>query len=143
MALNAEVWGPHYWFVLYTMALTYPPKPNDVLKKKYYDFIQNVPLFLPVQSMGNSFAQLLDKYPVTPYLDSQTAFLKWMHFIHNKVNLSINKPEITLEEAMVQYYEHYKPKAVTDNEARSRREKIIFCVILFVALALCYGLAYR
>lgn len=93
--------------------------------------------------MGNSFAQLLDKYPVTPYLDSQTAFLKWMHFMHNKVNLSINKPEITLEEAMVQYYEHYKPKAVVDTEARSRREKIIFFIILLIALGLCYGLAYR
>ncbi len=33
MTLNPEIWGPHYWFVLYTIALSYPLKPNDVSKK--------------------------------------------------------------------------------------------------------------
>ena len=33
MTLNPEIWGPHYWFVLYTIALSYPLKPNDISKK--------------------------------------------------------------------------------------------------------------
>jgi hypothetical protein len=64
MALDPKVWGPFYWFVLHTIALTYPTHPNDVIKKKYYDFIQNLPLFLPVPEIGNIFTSLLDKYPV-------------------------------------------------------------------------------
>jgi hypothetical protein len=123
------------------MALCYPSKPNDVIKKKYYDFIQNLPLFLPVPAMGNDFAKLLDTYPVTPYLDSQPAFLKWMHFVHNKVNARLGKPEISLETAMVNYYEFYKPKTVQNVEARRRREKIVFLVILGTALGFCYALA--
>ena len=30
MSLNPKVWGPHYWFVLHTISLTYPLKPNEV-----------------------------------------------------------------------------------------------------------------
>ena len=58
MSLNPKVWGPHYWFVLHTIALTYPLKPNETVKKKYYDFIQNLPIFLPVENIGNYFSEL-------------------------------------------------------------------------------------
>ena len=132
MVLNPKVWGPHYWFVLHTIANTYPLAPNDVTKKKYYDFIQNLPLLLPIEEIGNSFAKYLDKYPVTPYLDSRPSFMKWMHFIHNKINVSIGEPELSMEESMAQYYEEYKPKVVKDAEQRKQREKLIFLLILFI-----------
>ena len=130
MALDPIVWGPHYWFVLHTIALTYPSNPNETIKKKYYDFIHNIPLFLPITTIGNTFSALLDKYPVTPYLDSQPSFVKWMHFIHNKINASLDKPELTMEDSMIQYYEHYKPKEIKEKEHRKRREKYIFVSII-------------
>ena len=92
MALDPDVWGPYYWFVLMTIALCYPLNPNDVTKKKYYDFIHNIPLLIPVEKLGNNFSNLIDQYPVTPYLDSRDSFIKWTHFIHNKVNQSLDKP---------------------------------------------------
>jgi|TARA_Y100000741_G_C18248439_1_gene556390 hypothetical protein len=130
MVLNPKVWGPHYWFVLHTIANTYPLSPNDVTKKKYYDFIQNLPLLLPIPEIGNSFAKYLDKYPVTPYLDSRPSFMKWMHFIHNKINVSIGEPELSQEESMAQYYDEYKPKVVKDAQQRKQREKLIFLLIV-------------
>ena len=45
--MNPEVWGPHFWFTLHTMSMTYPIHPNTVTKKKYYEFITNLPIFLP------------------------------------------------------------------------------------------------
>lgn len=134
MALNPEIWGPHYWFVLHTLAFTYPIKPNDVTKKIYYTFIQNLPLFIPINEIGNSFSKLLDKYPVKPYLDSRKSFIKWMHFIHNKINVLLNKEEITLDEAMEQYYNHYKPKQNKNIEEKKRREKLIFMGIMFLLI---------
>ena len=139
MTLNPEVWGPHYWFVLHTIAITYPERPNDVVKKKYYDFIHNLPLFMPVKEIGNGFSKMLDKYPVTPYLDSQASFVKWMHFIHNKYNAALEKPEISMDEAIIQYYELYKPKAVKEEEERKRREKIAFAIIISVRSILGIG----
>ena len=90
--LDPKIWGPQFWFVLHTMSLTYPLNPNETTKKKYYDFIQNLPLFLPIAEIGNNFILFLDRYPVTPYLDSRESFIKWMHFIHNKINLANNVP---------------------------------------------------
>ena len=134
MALDPSVWGPYYWFVLHTIALTYPTHANETIKKKYYDFIHNIPLFLPIATIGNKFSELLDKYPVAPYLDSQPSLVKWMHFIHNKINVSLNLPELTMEEAMVKYYEHYKPKAIIEKEQRKWREKYIYAGIISLML---------
>jgi fumarate reductase subunit C len=130
MTLDPKVWGPHYWFVLHTIAMSYPIKPNDVIKKKYYDFIQNIPLFLPIEDIGNNFSKLLDKYPVTPYLDSRQSLVRWVHFLHNKINAALNLPILSLEQAMTAYYENYKPKEIKDLEQKKRREKIVFTIIL-------------
>jgi hypothetical protein len=130
MALEPKVWGPHYWFVLHTIALTYPLNPNDCTKKKYYDFFNNLPLFVPVENIGNSISKLLDEYPVTPYLDSRDSLIKWVHFIHNKVNFSLGIKEITLEEAMSEYYNNYKPKEITVLKDYKQQEKYVFYFIL-------------
>lgn len=130
MTLDPKVWGPHYWFVLHTISISYPINPNDVMKKKYYDFIQNLPLFIPIEGIGNSFSKLLDQYPVTPYLDSRQSLVRWTHFIHNKINSALKLPTMTLEESMTAYYENYKPKEIKDLEQRKKREKIIFSIIL-------------
>ena len=66
MTLEPKIWGPHYWFFLHTIALSYPNYPNTITKKKYYEFIQNMPLFIPIESISNDFSKLLDNYPVTP-----------------------------------------------------------------------------
>ena len=134
MTLDPEIWGPHYWFFLHTISISYPIKPNDVTKKIYYNFIQNLPLFIPIDEIGNSFSKLLDKYPVKPYLDSRKSFIKWMHFIHNKINILLNKEEITLDEAMDKYYNNYKPKQNKNIEEKRRREKLIFMGIIFLLI---------
>ena len=32
--LDPKIWGPHYWFFLHTIAMSYPLRPNAVTKKK-------------------------------------------------------------------------------------------------------------
>ena len=66
--------------------MSYPLHPNAVTKKKYYDFVQNIPLFRPVESIAGEFSKLLDLYPIQPYLDNRESFIRWMWFIHNKIN---------------------------------------------------------
>ena len=38
MNLDPKVWGPHYWFVFYSIALCYPNNPNNIAKKKILQF---------------------------------------------------------------------------------------------------------
>ena len=124
------VWGPHFWFILMTMAVSYPLKANEVTQKKYYDFITNLPLFIPHPQIGNKFSSLIDKYPVSPYLEGKDSFLKWVHFIHNKINVQIGKDEITMTEALDAYYDMYKPKEIVLREQIKYRKKLIFGVII-------------
>ena len=140
MALDPKVWGPHYWFMLHTIAMSYPNYPNSVTKKKYYEFIQNLPMFLPIESIATDFSKLLDVYPVTPYLDSKDAFIRWMHFIHNKINEKLEKPKISLNQFYIDYYEAYKPKDLKTREYIRMRGKIIYCVVLILILGLSYYL---
>jgi hypothetical protein len=132
MALDPKVWGPHYWFFLHTVAMCYPHRPNTITKKKYYDFIHNIPLFIPIENMASHFSQLLDQYPVSPYLDSRDAFIRWMHFIHNKINQRLEKPSISLSKFYENYYEQYKPNDLKMREYYKLRSKIIYFVLVII-----------
>jgi len=128
--LDPKIWGPHYWFFLHTIAMSYPIHPNAVTKKKYYDFVQNIPLFIPVESMAGEFSKLLDQYPVQPYLDNKESFIRWMWFIHNKINKKLEKPEISLNDFYVKYYEEYKPINEKMSEYYKIRGKLIYSGII-------------
>jgi len=131
--LDPNVWGPHFWFFLHTLAMSYPHHPSTVTKKKFYDLITNLPLFIPVESIGKDFSNLLDEYPITAYLDNRESLIKWMHFIHNKINEKLEKPKITLNEFYLRYYEEYKPKDIKLKEYYRWREKIIYTLIIMGA----------
>jgi hypothetical protein len=128
--LDPKVWGPHYWFFLHTLAMTYPHHPNSVTKKKYYEFIQNLPLFLPVEEISSEFSKLIDKYPITPYLDNRDSFVRWMYFIHNKINEKLEKPQISLNEFFVNYYDKYKSPDEKTDQYYKIKEKIIYIIIV-------------
>jgi len=136
--LDPKVWGPHYWFFLHTISVTYPHHPNAVTKKKYYDLIQNFHIFLPIDKIANEFSELLEQYPITPYLDNRESFVRWTWFIHNKINEKLEKPKITLEEFYKQYYENYKPKDVKYREFYKLRAKIIYLLIILLIAGLIY-----
>lgn len=138
MYFDPAVWGPHYWFFLHTIAESYPMHPNEVTKRKYYDLIQNLPIFIPIDEIGNYFSRLLDKYPVTPYLDNRESFVKWMHFIHNKVNVHIGKPEISLPMALDMYRQAYKPKPIYLAEKINWRRHYLHIFLIAVLLILIY-----
>ena len=142
MKFDPNVWGPHYWFFLHTITEGYPLHPNDVTKKKYYDLIHNLPLFIPNDEIGNFFSELLDKYPVSPYLVNRDSFVKWMHFIHNKVNVRIGKPEISLPKALELYRNEYKPKPVYLAEKLNIKKHYIILFLILILL-LCIYLWYE
>ena len=128
--LDPKVWGPHYWFFIHSVAMTYPHHPNAVTKKKYYEFIQNLPLFLPVEEISSEFSKLIDKYPITPYLDNRDSFIRWTHFIHNKINQKLEKPQISLNDFYIKYYEEYKSDNVKAVEYYKLKEKVIYCLLI-------------
>ena len=138
MRFDANIWGPHYWFFLHTVAESYPIYPNDVTKRKYYDLIQNMPLFIPDSDIGDNFSRLIDKYPVSPYLDNRDSFVRWVHFIHNKINIKLGKQELSLPMSLEKYRAEYKPKPIYLSEKINMRKHYIHAVLILVLLILIY-----
>lgn len=138
MIFSSDVWGPHYWFFLHTLAHAYPDNPTKVTKRKYYDFIQNLPLFIPIPEMGDQFSKILDKYPVSPYLDNRDSFIRWVHFIHNKYNIMLDKEEISLYESIDCYFEQYKPKFIQIHEKINNRKHFIYVGVIAIILFFIY-----
>jgi len=138
MKLDPNIWGPHYWFFLHTAALSYPVTPNDTIKKKYYDFMHNFPLFIPDQKMAASFSDLLDTYPVSPYLDSKDSIVRWTHFIHNKINKKLEKDQISLGKFYADYYKQYE--TITEKQITQIKTKkhIVYAVLVLVLLVIVF-----
>lgn len=141
MNFDADIWGPHYWFFLHTVAHSYPEQPNSVTKRKYYDLIQNMPLFIPNADMGNKFSQLLDKYPVSPYLGTRESFVRWVHFIHNKVNVMLGKEELSFLKSVDIYKSRYRAKPTILSEKLNINKHYIHGAITLACLFAIYALS--
>lgn len=129
--LNPDIWGPSYWHFLHTIAMNYPQYPTETIKKKYYDFLQNLYLFLPSNDIGTYMSSLLKEYPLMPYLDNTESLVRWMHFIHNKVNEKLEKPQQELHDFYHQFYERYKSPQLKIREHQLWKKYIIY-VLLFL-----------
>ena len=143
MPYDPEVWGPHYWFFLHTIAHAYPAQPNEVLKKKYYNFYHDLPLFIPIAEVGNNVAKLIDKYPVSPYLESRHLLIRWTHFIHNKINTSLEKEPLTLPLALRAYHKQYTPPAAKNAAEAKFRNKVVFAATTMTVICAAAALYVR
>jgi hypothetical protein len=138
---NPEVWGPHYWFFLHTVSYNYPDNPNKVLKRKYYDLIMNFPVFIPDNESRKYFMLLLDKYPISPYLDNSIDFQKWVHFIHNKVNERLHKPQITRKDAYMKYlflFEDTQKQLMSVLNIKKNYIYLVYILILIIVIYIYY-----
>lgn len=110
--LDTNVWLPHIWFFLYTVAHSYSDHPNQLTKRKYYDFIQNIPLYIPHSDIQNRFCRILDSFPVTPYLDNKDSFTYWVHFVQNKLHGELGLEQQTYLQHLDNYYNAYLPMPI-------------------------------
>lgn len=143
MSLNPYVWFPHFKFILQTISVHYPHKPNEVTKKKYYEFINNLPVLLPMKPLGKTFTIMLNKYPVTPYLDSRMSFMKWCHYIINKINEILELPEKDFYQSLEEYYKEYKPKEELEKIELDKKRKYIEIGIILSLIIGIYVIYYK
>ena len=101
-----------------------------LLQKKNIIIYQQLPTFLPHKKARKLFNKLLEKYPITPYLDSKESLVKWTHFIHNKVNIVFNKPTISYKTFYETYHKQYLPKPVTKVNYRNWYKKLAYVMCI-------------
>ena len=59
MGLNPKVWLPYLWFILYTIAIEYPKKPNDFTKKKILYFNSEFANLFSFKANGELFCKII------------------------------------------------------------------------------------
>lgn len=133
MEYDPKVWGPSYWFFLDNLAFNYSSHPNDIIKKKYYDFIQNLPLFIPHYKISNEFQELLNLYPVKSYLDDKKSLIKWVNFIHNKINIKLEKPQMSIENYYINYYKKYTYPTRTNKIKKYISYIVLISLLILIA----------
>ena len=131
---DPEVWGPHFWFFMHTAAMTYPKYPNAETKRIYYDLFSGMYQFLPLEENIKLYQRLLVICPITPYLDNRDTLVKWVHYFHNKVNIYLEKPTITMEEFIQTYYAQYQPKKEVWARYFQWRNRLLFFIFILLLL---------
>lgn len=145
----ASTWGPQYWFFLHSIAHIYPDFPNDTIKRKYYDFITNFPVFMPNLGMANRFSKMLDEFPVSPYLRNRESLTRWVYFMHNKYNAILGKHSpLSFEKAQDEFLAQFDRREIgpivakesyPESWIRRHRAIAILVCLLVAAGALAYG----
>ena len=91
-------------------------------------------MFIPNKNCSRNFSYLLKLYPVLPYLDNRKDFVKWTHFIHNRVNESLGKDQISLSEFYIEYFKNNQPKKIRTLEYLKNRKIVLYLIILFILI---------
>ena len=136
--MNPKVWGPHAWFFLHSVTLSYPNNPTETDKKQMYDFFMSVSNVLPCLDCMKHFKDHLNKYPITPFLDSKDSLVSWLIILHNMVNVSTGKPTMTNEAVLKLYNKKYALGSSTTFQTVFSKWSVISTTVLFMILILLY-----
>jgi len=74
-----------------TVVSSYPDKPSQVLKKKMYRFISDIPSLVPDPEFRRRYLMKLQDFPASPYLDSKADLSRWLNFFRNRLGESYNE----------------------------------------------------
>jgi hypothetical protein len=123
--LKTSVWVQHYWFVALTVCLSYPVNPNDNIKKQYYELYQNIFLYLPSNDDIRPYYSYIERFPITPYLDSRESLLQWLFFIRHQITDSLGIDRQSRQSLMKDYYDQYISKPTRDFEKHVMKKCLI------------------
>jgi len=89
--------------------------------------------------MGTYFESLLDKFPVQPYLNSRTSFMKWIFFIKKKIYKKLKMEIFDFYENLEIYYNAYKPKELLNYEKIQERRKYMQTIfVIMISFSIYY-----
>ena len=95
MHLPPSSWGPFFWHTIHICALGYPLKPSYAHKKAAKEFFEALTFLIPCPICRDHYVEFLKQMPISPFLDKRDDLFKWTVALHNKVNESLGKPQVT------------------------------------------------
>ncbi len=99
-----QTWGPFFWHTMHIVALGYPNEPKYAEKRAAKEFYESLIHLIPCPMCRVHYTQHLKDNPITASLDSRTDLFKWTVDLHNAVNKTLGKPEVSELEAIAFYH---------------------------------------
>jgi len=122
--MDPTVWGPHMWKTIHAIALGYPDRPSNIDRENYRVFFMNLYKIIPCQTCADHYQEIVAKLPVDSHLNNQHHLFEWTWNIHNQVNMLLNKPLMSLEDAKNMFINAYESHA---SSLRPNRESSSSC----------------
>ena len=99
--MDPNIWGSHAWLFLHTITLNYPDNPTKFDMDNYKKFFENLGEVIPCEVCKAHYKKNIKMYPIQ--LESKEALAKWLHHIHNLVNIKNDKPEYSYDQFIEKY----------------------------------------
>lgn len=134
-----SIWGPHLWFIMHVISFEYPQQPSEYDKRIYHDFYNSLKDVIPCQDCRKHYRDFITRYPISPHLDTRDNLIKWVIQVHNFVNKSLGKPELTTQQVL-DIYANLKPQSPfilvnVETSIKSAEEKETARIWCFIFLA--------
>lgn len=114
----ASQWGAHGWYLIHHMLYDLKQKPNtEEMRDALTLFFTNFGKLLPCGTCRTNYANKLREMPFNVHLSNLNEMEMWAYHLHNKVNLSLKKPEFTME----QYNKMYTQNKPVEHKDKMRR----------------------
>jgi len=113
MGFSPKQWGNEGWHLIHYVTLNYPSSPTEEDKKRYIGFLESLQYVLPCEGCSYNWGLKVKEHP--PKLDNRKEFFEWSVDMHNEVNKSHGKKELTYEEALKQIANKKKKELIKDS----------------------------
>jgi hypothetical protein len=98
--MNPSIWGPKIWDAIHTISLGYPTHPTQEQKETYYSFYKDLWKILPCSTCAVNYKQHFEELPLDRFIDNPMKLFEWTVRMHNIVNKSLGKKQLSVEEAL-------------------------------------------
>jgi hypothetical protein len=104
--INPKHWGPHTWFFLESIMLSYPDVPSNDYKKSMETFLKLLTNILPCEKCRYNYKDHLEKFPLNnKILSNKNDMMDWLTQIHNEVN-KISGKKILKSSDVIDYHKN-------------------------------------
>lgn len=102
---SPAVFGPPLWFTMHNASMHYPDAPSPLVVEKMKNFIIAIPILLPCDSCREHAVTYIDEHfdEIEEACKSKTTLFKFFVDFHNYVNVRLNKPVMSYEDAYKLY----------------------------------------
>lgn len=138
--MNPEIWGPKLWFFIHTVAINYPNNPTLFDKQKYLQFFKSLEHIIPCDKCKQGYIDKLKLKPIENYMSSSKELFGYTIDLHNLVNISLGKKELSHEEAkdfIIKSYKGNLESETNENFIGNKKSmtEIVKYLVLFILIA--------